>query len=65
MGRNRFKCDNSDYDEEDLDEEELKEEVGDLPPKIEDLQVEEYDDSEEMFKFGRGGAASGSIHSNK
>jgi hypothetical protein len=34
----------SDYD--DNDEEELKEEVGELPPKIEDLQVIEYDDNE-------------------
>lgn len=32
----------SDYDEE----EELQENVGELPPKIEDLQVVEYDDNE-------------------
>ena len=42
----------SDYD--DNDEEELKEEVGDLPPKIEDLQVIEYDD-DDTYQFGRGG----------
>lgn len=35
----------SEYDDSN-DEEELKEEVGDLPPKIEDLQVIEYDDDE-------------------
>ena len=39
----------SDYGDE---EEELKEQVGELPPKIEDLQVEEYDDDEEMYVSG-------------
>lgn len=36
----------SDYGDE---EEELKEEVGDLPPKIEDLQVIEYDEDDEQY----------------
>lgn len=47
----KFKNDDSDQED---DEEELKEEVGDLPPKIEDLQVEEYDDNEDIYQFGRG-----------
>ncbi|CDW84259.1 UNKNOWN [Stylonychia lemnae] len=47
----KFKNDDSEQDD---DEEELKEEVGDLPPKIEDLQVEEYDDNEDIYQFGRG-----------
>jgi hypothetical protein len=38
----------SDYDDE---EEELKEEVGELPPKIEDLEVEDYEE-DGGFKFG-------------
>jgi len=43
---NKFKNDDSDVDD---DEEELKEEVGELPPKIEDLMVEEYDDNEDLY----------------
>jgi hypothetical protein len=27
--------------------------VGELPPRIEDIQVEEYDDSHDLFHFGR------------
>ena len=38
----------SDYDEE----EELKEEVGELPPKIQDLQVEEYEDDDDLYNYG-------------
>lgn len=37
--------------------------MGDLPPKIEDLQVEEYDDSDELFKFGRGGSLQSNLAS--
>ena len=35
----------------------MREEVGDLPPKIEDLQVVEYDDEDDDHNFLRFGRA--------
>ena len=48
---NQRKETESDYDAE---QEELREEVGELPPRIEDLQVVEFDDEDDFLRFGRG-----------
>jgi len=38
--KSKYRETTSDYD----DEEELKEEVGDLPPRIEDLEIQDYEE---------------------
>ena len=40
----KYNQSNSEYDDE--EEEELREEVCELPPKIEDMQVDEYEEDE-------------------